>query len=201
MVLQAFHSSWVLSASPRWIFCVSQGILCGSRAPLFRQLVLVSWVAADWAPLTSISGWLPWEWEHRVHWHILSVGYLVPNPQIFCSCVKTIRIFVGLQSYQHFQWTNMDIHPRQFLSSLTLKTLTTLQRKRTKPPGFIKWTMMEWRWKNSFDYRSLTAVKKRNLLFEVFRNSTSFVAESRESGLCVTIRGCFSVTQFLRLKG
>lgn len=107
---------------------------------------LVSWVAADWAPLTLMRGWpwLHWEWEHRVHWHTLPVGYLVPNPEIFWDSVKTIRIFVGLQSYQHFQWTNMDIHLRQLLSSLTLKTPAALQSKGAKLPGVIKWMVMEW---------------------------------------------------------
>lgn len=150
MVLQASHRSWVMSPSPSWVFCVSQSILCGSRAPMFGNCWLVSWVAADWAPLTLMSGWHRWEREHRVHWHILPAGYLLPSPEIFCDSVKTIRIFVGLQSDQHFQWTNMDIHLRQLLLSLTLKTPATLQSKRTKPPGVIKWMMVEW-WKNGFN--------------------------------------------------
>lgn len=132
---------------------------------------LISWVAADWAPLTLMSGWpwLHWEREHWVHWHILPVGYLVPNPEIFCDSVKTIRVFTKMQSYQHFQWTNMDIHLRQFLLSLMLKTPATLQSKRTKPPGVIKWTMMEW-WKNSFNYRFSNSSEREKPLFEIFRN-------------------------------
>lgn len=144
----------------------------------------------------------PWERGHLVHLHTLPSGYLVPNPKVFCGGVKTVGLFVRLRTYQNLQWTNIDIHVRSALSPLTLKTPTTLQSKRIKSPGGHKVcrTPLGNDGKMASNAGSLTAVEKRKLFWGVFRSSTSAVTESRERGLDGKRRGCFSATQFFRLK-
>ena len=163
-------------------YSVYPSVSYGSRHLCLGNCWLVSW-AAVWAPLTVMTccPWLQWERGPLVHLHILPCGYLVPNPEIFCGSVKTIRIFVQLQMYQNFQWTNMDIHVSSVLSSLTLKTPTTLQSKRTKSPGGHKvhQTPLVNDGKMASNIGSLAAVKKRNLFFGVFRSSTSVVNEGQ----------------------
>lgn len=145
--------------------------------------------------------WLQWEQGHLVHLHTLPSGYLVPNPEIFCGSVKTIRIFVRLRTYQNFQWTNMAIHGRSVRASLTLKTPTTFQRKWIKSPSGHKvhQTPLVNNGKMASNTGSLTAVKKRNLVLESSEVALQLWLRAEREGW-MGREGAVSQPQFLRLK-